>query len=240
MRVPRRAVTPLVLIACAAGPASAQDFRNLPDTTQDTRILHRWVGAKFNGLPLWLDFYGDSMLVVSDRFNEFPVQYVLTSRTLTVYGDSALIYLLATAFNPSRAEEDFGFQDRFEIRYRFSLEKLILEADGNRRITMSPQQTLARPIERRWMAMLADGSQMELFLSTNGTVSRRSWPGGARTIGTWERQVRDIIFDWSPDSLETPDSSLIWVGFYDLPGQAILFDSLGPGTGTAIFRRIVR
>ena len=90
------------------------------------------------------------------------------------------------------------------------------------------------------MAALADGSQMELFLNTNGTVSRRTWPGGARALGTWERQVRDIVFDWSPDSLEIPDSSLVWVGFYDLPGQAILFDSLGPGTGTAIFRRIVR
>lgn len=240
-RVVRNTAMAGAVLATMAGAAAAQDdFRTPADTTQDARILQRWVGAKFNGLPFWLDFYGDSMLVVSDRFNEFPVQYVLTPRTLTVYGDSALIFLLATAFNPNRADEDFGFQDRYEMRYRFSLERLILEADGNRRITMTPQPTLARPIERRWMALLADGSQMELFLNTNGTVSRRTWPGGARTVGTWERQVRDIVFDWSPDSLETPDSSLIWVGFYDLPGQAILFDSLGPGTGTAIFRRIVR
>lgn len=239
-RIVRLAMTVGAVLATMVSGAAAQDFRNLPDSTQDTRILQRWVGAKFNGLPMWLDFYGDSMLVISDRFNEFPVQYVLTPRTLTVYGDSAMIFLLATAFNPNRGDEDFGFQDRYEMRYRFSLEKLILEADGNRRITMTPQPTLARPIERRWMAVLPDESQMELYLFTNGTVSRRTWPGGRRTVGTWERQVRDIVFDWSPDSLETPDSTLVWVGFYDLPGQAILFDSLGPGTGTAIFRRIVR
>ncbi len=223
----------------AASGQEADRFRSNPDSVRDTRLLRRWVGAQMNGLPLWLDFYGDSMLVISDRFTDYPVDYAVTPFTLIVYGDSMLIRTLAIAFNRRREGEDFGFQDRFEMGWRFSLEKLILQADGNT-ITMSPQNVLARRFEARWIADLADGTQMELFLDRQGTAVHRVVPGGSRVVGEWDRAFRDITFDWTPDSLETPDSTRIWQGSYDADGQQIILESVGEGTSVTIFRRIIR
>ena len=67
--------------AGAAGAAHAQDpglLPPVPSESQENRLLRRWVGAKVNGLPLWLDFFGDSMLVISDNVNQFAVSYALT------------------------------------------------------------------------------------------------------------------------------------------------------------------
>ncbi len=107
-------------------------------------------------------------------------------------------------------------------------------------ITMTEQNPLARPIEASWIADLPDGTQMELFLSRSGTASHRIRPGGSRVFGLWQRAARNIEFDWTPDSLEVSDSTFIWTGFFDAPGQKILLDSIGPGTSVTIFRRIIR
>ena len=225
-----------------AGAAHAQDPGSLlpvPSDSQENRLLRRWVGAKVNGLPIWLDFFGDSMLVISDRVNQFAAEYALTPNTLVVYGDSVFMRVLATAFNRNREGEDFSRRTSFEIRYRFSLERLLVEADGVT-ITMSPQSALARRIEARWIADLPDRQQIELRLDRVGNVRYRVSPGGSWVWGDWERNAREITFDWNRDSVETRDTTLIWSGLYDARGEQIVLENVGEGTGTTIFRRIIR
>ncbi len=222
-----------------ASAAQRRFFDQRADSVQN-RILKRWVGAKVNGLPLWLDFFGDTMLVVSDNVLQYPVDYALTPRNLTVYGDTGLSHMLYHAFHRRHTETEAFFpESQFVLRYRFSLDKLLVEADKIT-ITMTEQNPLARPIEASWIADLPDGTQMELFLSRSGTASHRIRPGGSRVFGLWERAARNIEFDWTPASLEVSDSTLIWTGFFDAPGQKILLDSIGPGTSVTIFRRIIR
>ena len=230
------------LLVVAPSPLMAQirDFDRARDSVQ-TRILKRWVGAKVNGLPLWLDFFGDSMLVVSDNVANHPVDYALTPRNLIIYGDTALSHLLYHSFHRFHdATEAFVPEFQFALRYRFSLEKLLIEDEDHVTITMTAQNPLARPIEASWIADLSDSTQIVLFLSRSGDASHRIRPGGSRVFGKWERASREIEFDWTPDSLEVPDSTLIWTGLFDARGQQILLDSIGPGTSVTIFRRIIR
>ena len=222
-----------------ASAAQRRFFDQRADSVQN-RILKRWVGAKVNGLPLWLDFFGDTMLVVSDNASQYPVDYALTPRALTVYGGTGLTHMLYHAFHRRHSEtEAFLPESPFVLRYRFSLDKLLVEVDQIT-ITMTEQNPLARPIEASWIADLPDGTQMELFFTRSGTASHRIRPGGSRVFGLWKRAARNIEFDWTPDSLEASDSTLIWTGFFDAPGQKILLDSIGPGTSVTIFRRIIR
>lgn len=211
----------------------------IPSNSQESRLLRRWVGAKVNGIPLWLDFFGDSMLVISDNVDQFTANYALTPNTLVVYGDSVFMRVLATAFNRNREGEDFGERTSFEMRYRFSLERLLVEADGVT-ITMSPQSVLARRIEANWIADLSDGTRMQLQLYRSGSVRYRVAPGGSWVWGDWKRNARDITFDWNRDSVETRDSTLIWNSLYDARGDQIILENVGVGTGTTIFRRIIR
>ena len=237
------------LLAAGAGTASAQQPDSLDQAAaQEDRLLNRWVGAKTNGLPLWLDFFADSMLVISDNVNEFATDFALTPRSLVVHGDSTLIRILATSFNSRREGEDFALRGSFEIKYRFSLGRLLLTADGTT-ITMFSQSIRARRIEANWIAHLPDGMQMELRMDRVGNVRYRVAPGGSWRWGAWERDARDITFDWSPDppeatdmseATETPDSTLIWRGLYDARGDQIVLEHVGEGTGTTIFRRILR
>ncbi len=248
----RRTLAGVFLLAVGARVASAQQTDSLDqaaaDLRQEDRLLNRWVGAKTNGLPFWLDFFADSMLVISDNVNEFATDFALTPRSLVVHGDSTLIRILATSFNSRREGEDFALRSSFEIQYRFSLDRLLLTADGTT-ITMSPQTIRARRIEANWIADLPDGMQMELRMDRVGNVRYRVAPGGSWRWGAWERNARDITFDWSPDSpeetelpeaTETPDSTLIWSGLYDARGDQIVLEHVGEGTGTTIFRRIIR
>jgi hypothetical protein len=188
------------------------------------------------------------MLVISDNVNEFATDFALTPRSLIIQGDSTLIRILATSFNRRREGEDFALRSSFEIQYRFSLDRLLLTADGTT-ITMSPQSVRARRIEANWIADLPDGMQMELRMNRAGNVRYRVAPGGSWRWGVWDRNARDITFDWSPDSpeetempeaTETPDSTLIWSGLYDARGDQIVLEHVGEGTGTTIFRRIIR
>jgi hypothetical protein len=228
-------------ILAAAGPQHVAAQRGGFDQRADSvqlRILKRWVGAKVNGLPLWLDFFSDTMLVVSDNASQYPVDFALGPRTVTIYGNAGLSHMLYHAFHLRHSDgEDFYPQSEFVLRYRFSLEKLLIEYDGVT-ITMTEQSPLARKIEARWVADLPDGTQMELRMDRQGNVRYRVIPGGSWRWGEWERRSREIEFDWSPDSLV--DSTKIWTGLFDAPGQQIVLDSIGPGTSVTIFRRIIR
>ncbi len=228
-------VTPTPLLA------QRRDFDRDGDSVQ-TRILKRWVGAKVNGLPLGLDFLGDSMLVVSDNVGNYPVDYALTPRNLVIYGDTALSHMLYHVFHRFHdSTEAFVPTFQFRLRYRFSLEKLLIDDEDMVTITMTEQNSLARPIEEaRWIADLPDSTQMELFLRRRGDAWHRIRPGGSRVFGQWARRSREIEFDWTPDSLEVSDSTLIWTGLFDARGQQILLDSIGSGTSVTIFRRIIR
>jgi hypothetical protein len=230
-----------VLAAAPTALEARQDFFDRRPDSVPNRILKRWVGAKVNGLPLWLDFFGDSMLVVSDNGPRiYPVNYALTPRTLIIYGDTTLSHMLYHTFHRVHDDDEPfipGYQ--FVIQHRFSLEKLLIEFDDVT-ITMTEQDYLARPLEANWIADLADGTQMQLYLDRSGSASYRISPGGSRVFGEWDRTARDIDFDWTPDSLEVPDSTLIWTGFFDARNQQILLDSIGPGTSVTIFRRIIR
>ncbi len=229
----------LVLTPCPL-VAQRRDFGQHRDSVQ-TRILGRWVGAMVNGLPLWLDFFGDTMLVVSNNSRNYAVDYFLTPRILTIYGDTALSHILHHSFHRFHdSTEAFVPEFQFELRYRFSLEKLLIEDQDNVTITMTAQSPLARPIEASWIADLPDSTQMELLLLRSGDASHRIRPGGSRVFGKWERRSREIEFDWTPDSLEVSESTLVWTGLFDAPGQQILLDSIGPGTSVTIFRRIIR
>ncbi len=118
--------------------------------------------------------------------------------------------------------------------------KVLAIDEDNVTITMTEQNPLARPIEARWIADLPDSTQMELFLSRGGDASHLIRPGGSREFGKWERRSREIEFDWTPDSLEVSDSTLIWTGLFDARGQQIVLASIGPETSVTIFRRIIR
>lgn len=224
-----------VTILVATPPAAAQ----FPSQDGSNRLLQRWVGAKMNGLPVWLDFFGDSMIVVSDNVQSRDADYSLAPGRVTIYGDSVVMRILATSFNGNREGEDFGFLRQFELSYRFSLDRMIVSA-GGRSITMTAQNRLGRPLEANWIADLPDGRRMELRLQGSGSALYRFVPGGSWRVGEWDRNFRDISFDWNPPDIEEPDSSLIWAGIYDADGQQILLEDIVDGSSVTIFRRIIR
>jgi hypothetical protein len=243
------ALATVLLAAVPAASAARQDFFDRRRDSLPDRILKRWVGAKVNGLPLWLDFFADSMLVVSDNQYDYPVNFARTPRTLIIYADTSLSHMLYHAFHRVHEDDEFfvpGYQ--FVLQYRFSLEKLLVEVDDVT-ITMTEQNPLARPMETRrppgfsasgWIADLSDSTRMLIEFYRGDRVRHRITPGGSWTWGEWHRTFRDISFDWTPDSLEVPDSTLVWSGSFDAPGQQILLESIGPGTSVTIFRRIIR
>ena len=173
--------TVLLSATPSASAAQRRFFDQRADSVQN-RILKRWVGAKVNGLPLWLDFFGDTMLVVSDNVSQYPVDYALTPRALTLYGDTGSTHMLYHAFHRRHSEaEAFLPESPFVLRYRFSLDKLLVEVDQIT-ITMTEQNPLARPIEASWIADLPDGTQMELFFRRSGALPQ---PKHSRPSGTY-------------------------------------------------------
>ena len=147
------------------------------EAQSDSVMQTRWVGRLPNGAPLFLEFYGDSMLVVNDRM---ALDYVMTSDSLIAYGDTTL-----------------------QFRYRMSFGRMLLETPDGHVLTMSPQLTLARPLTGRWVATLETDSlrRMQLELFRGGGARWREIPGGAWHEGEWNRQSRIISFLWLPDSL---------------------------------------
>ena len=196
--------SPLVLLlALAAGVAARQGHQC------ETSLKGRWVGLHRNG-PLELDFYGDTMLVVNDKF---ALNYRATSDSLIATGDTTLT-----------------------ARYWFSVCRLLLDTPDGALITMSSQQVLARPLTGRWVGDLGtpDGGRAELRLAADGRARWHLLPGGPWTEGEWERQTRIITFTWAgPDTIP-------WVGHYDVEGNVILFERTVPDAETTIVRRVFR
>lgn len=147
-----------------------------PTAAQDP-IEGRWVGTH-NSHPLYLDFFGDTMVVVNDQY---PARYYLTYDSLVVMGDTS-----------------------FAVGYWFSLSRLLLRTDEGRVVTMSKQDALARPIHGVWRGSPIGQSNRTVVLQMQrgGVARRRTLPGGSWREGEWSRRSRNIEFTWKPDSTQ--------------------------------------
>lgn len=198
------------------------------DTGQaDPRLLKRWVGTH-QGLPLWLDFYGDTMLVVNDMY---ALDYFASPRSLEAVGDTA-----------------------FRVSYWFARDRLLLETDDGHVLTMAEQDPLARPLfAGTWRGTTIGRAQpvIDLRMFRGGVARYHEYPDGSWIEGEYDRSTRIITFTWFVDTLQLegeagaePDS-LEWVGQYDPAGNALLFpgtipeESL-PDAGTVVLRRAFR
>jgi hypothetical protein len=137
-------------------------------------LFGRWVGTH-GGRPLFFDFYGDSMLVVNDRY---PLSFTYTRDSLRAYGDTSLA-----------------------VQYFFSLGRMMIRNADGTWVTMSPQDLLARPMHGTWYSDLGDGRRMIIYVQRGGPARWRMVPGGSWTVGEWERQARSLTFTWEPDSI---------------------------------------
>lgn len=163
--MPLLIVLTLALLPCGAPALSAQQ-----PFPADTAVLHRWVGTH-DGRPLFLEFYGDSMLVVNDQY---PLSFRLTPDSLVGFGDTTIV-----------------------ARWWMSDGRLILETSSGE-VTMSEQGPLARPLTGRWVGPsgMAGGNDLELRMHANGTAEWRLLPGGSWTPGEWDRTSRTLDFTW--------------------------------------------
>lgn len=189
----------------------------------DPRLLKRWVGTH-RGLPLWLDFYGDTMLVVNDMY---ALDYFASPRSFEAVGDTA-----------------------FRVAYWFARDRLLLETEAGQVLTMAEQDPLARPLfAGSWRGTTIGRAQpvIDLRMYRGGVAQYRELPDGEWIEGEYDRSTRIITFTWFPDTLESEAEadSLEWVGQYDPAGNALLFpgtipeESL-PDAGTVVLRRAFR
>lgn len=147
------------------GAAAAQD---------EHPLLRRWVGS-YEGRPLVLDFYGDTMLVVND---DRVLNFELAPNRVRAYGDSA-----------------------FTLTYWFVRDRLLVQTEGGSIVTMAPQGPLARSLfGGRWRGSGAGQSPIELELLRGGVARWRTLPDGPWSGGEWDRTARIITFTWLPDS----------------------------------------
>lgn len=184
-----------------------------PLAGQEDRLLQRWVGTHL-GRPIFLDFYGDSLVVVNDHH---VADFWHSRDSLNVFGDTT-----------------------FAVRYEFRYDKMLIEnAEGNI-VTMSPQSLAARPVYGalggqwgRWAGNTLDGRQLVVEMRRIGNLARWRWgTSGGWTNGTWTRSARTFVFAWGPDSTE-------WRATYDAP-RALIFEETQPGSGLTILRRSIR
>jgi hypothetical protein len=164
----------LLLALVAAGVAlTLSGFAQLQG---DNPLLKRWVGT-YKNQPLFLDFYGDTMLVIND---EDVADFVATRDSIIVFGDTS-----------------------FAVHYRFALGWLLIRTEDGSVITMSSQGPLARPLWGSWLGRVSrmNNRLMELRIFGNGTAWWRWSPGGERTEGEWDRFSRILTFTWLPDSV---------------------------------------
>lgn len=190
-------------------------------TQEESRLLRRWVGTHYNR-PLHLDFYGDTMLVVNDMY---AVDYFVVDDSIVAYGDTS-----------------------FAVSYWFARDRLLLQTEEGRIVTLSEQLELARPLHGgRWRGgEIGADEDMELVLIRGGIARWRTYPGGEWSNGEWDRSTRIITLTWFPDTAgvdevdeEVPDS-VQWVAQYDPAGSALLFPETIPDKGTVVLRRILR
>ncbi len=148
-----------------------------PTLAQDGDRLHRrWVGTHSGG-SLHFDFYGDTLLVVNDRF---AVNYRATRDSIVVMGDTT-----------------------FAVSYWFALDRMLIRTAQDEVITLSEQTSLARPLHGRWRGSPLGWTdrEVELVLSRGGSARWRATPGGGWSQGEWDRVTRMITFTWLPDSV---------------------------------------
>lgn len=142
---------------------------------QGERLQGRWVGTHL-GEALHLDFYGDTMVVVNDRY---AAHFRATPDSVIVRGDTA-----------------------FAVRHWSVLDRLLLETAEGKVITMTRQSILARPIEGMWRGAPPGAGDRTVLLELfrGGTARWRLAPEGSWTSGEWDRRSRVIEFTWLPDS----------------------------------------
>ncbi len=144
-------------------------------TQANPRLLRRWVGS-YQGRPMHLDFYGDTMLVLNDAL---ALDYRATRDSLVAVGDTS-----------------------FAVSFWFALDRMLLQTAQGDVITMAPQDVLARPIEGRWLGTPSDSDRpIELRMTRSGTARWRREPDGTWVSGEWDRVMRVILFTWLPDSV---------------------------------------
>ncbi len=177
------------------------------DAASQDSLLRRWVGTHQNA-PLHLDFFGDTMVVLND---DEALSYRVTGDSLYVWGDTS-----------------------FAVTYWFAADRLLLRTIEGNIVTMSEQDTYARPIWGRWQGSpIGKSERIELNLLRGGVASWRLVPGGRWVTGEWNRRTRFISFTWDPDST-------LWDGIYDPDGGALLFDSTFAESGTVVLRKVYR
>ena len=104
-------------------------------------LFQRWVGTH-KGVPLFLDFYSDTMLVVNDvRVADFYT----TRDSIVVFGDTS-----------------------FAVHYQFALDRLLLRTKEGNVITMASQGPLARPLWGHWLGEAKARRVMDLTQSASG------------------------------------------------------------------------
>lgn len=130
-----------------------------------------------SNLPLYLDFYGDTMVVVNDSY---VADYHATYDSIVVVGDTS-----------------------FAVRYWFSLDRLLLETAEGKLVTMARQSEYARPIEGLWRGTPIGHPDVFVTIQMwrGGIARRRMTPATDWTDGEWDRQSRIIRFTWMPDSI---------------------------------------
>jgi len=199
-------VSKLLLIAIVAVPATSSPTL----AQQPEALLQRWVGTTHEGRPLFLDFYGDTMLVVNDQY---IADFEMRGDTLVAVGDTS-----------------------FTLHYRFApMDRLLLRTEDGHIITMSRQGPLARPLSGNWLGgpTRSPDRVIELRMTRSGVAYWRWLTQGPWTEGEWDRFHRKITFTWLPDST-------VWEGLYDPAAGQLLFDETEPGSGVTILRRFFR
>ncbi len=134
-----------------------------PSGQGNNRLLGRWVGTHADR-PWWLDFYGDTMLVVDDTL---IVNFRATRDSLIAYGDTS-----------------------FSVAYWLVRDRMMVQTANGEIITMAPQDPLARPIHGDWRG---DGVRIRIWRGSvvssrdaSGTARSGEWQRRSRTIiFTW-------------------------------------------------------
>lgn len=158
-----------------------------------------------------------------------PLHFDFYGDTMVVVNDHYALDYRAT-FDSLVAYGDTSFA----VAYWFSLDRMIVQTIEGNVVTMTRQSPLARPINGRWIGSPAgDGSVVQLEMGRGGVARWRHASAREWVQGEWTRRSRIIEFTWMPDST-------MWVGRYDPFGEALLFDEIYEGGGTAVLRKYYR
>jgi hypothetical protein len=152
----------------------------------DHRLMNRWVGTH-DGRPWWLDFYGDTMLVVDDTL---LLDFRITRDSLIAHGDTS-----------------------FAVAYWFVRDRLLIQTADGEIITMAPQDHMARPIHGDWRG---DGIRLRIWRGGIATWrgTRGEWRRRSRLIlFTWLPDSLEWTAQYDPigaallTTMMEPDSS---------------------------------